>query len=104
VTYLAEAFGFSMLLKAESGEVNTGAEHLRLRENTDTTNTVNLHLHIWVAVGVAKVGQMGSPGSILCISFNDDSVFVESVGKRKGGLRLLPGVQIVRLLSAEPVR
>jgi hypothetical protein len=104
VTYLAKAFSLSVLLEAESGEVNTGAEDLCLSKNTDTTHTIYLHFHIWVAIRIAKVGQMRSPSSVLCVPFHNNSVFVEGVGKREGSLRFLPGVQIVGLLSTKPVR
>jgi hypothetical protein len=93
-TYLAKAFGLGMLFETESGEVGTLAEHLCLRKNTDTTDTINLHLHVWVAV---------RPCSVLGISFNNNSVLVEGVGKRKGRLGFLPGVQVVWLFSTQPV-
>jgi hypothetical protein len=102
-TYLAETFSLSMLLETESREVNTRAEDLRLCQDTDTTNTIDLHLHIRVTVGVAEVGQMGSPGCIFRIALNNNSVFIERVSEREGGLRFLPGVQIVGLFSTKPV-
>jgi hypothetical protein len=98
-TYLAKAFGFGMLLETESGEMGTLAEDLCFCKNTDTADTINLHFHVWVAVRIAQVGQMRSPCSVLGISFNNDSVLVEGVGKRKGRLGLLPGVQVVWLFS-----
>lgn len=102
-TYLAKTFSLSMLLETESREVDTRAEDLRLCQDTDSTNTINLHLHIWVTVGVAEVGQMGSPGCIFCVALYDNSVFIERVSEREGGLRFLPGVQIVGLFSTKPV-
>lgn len=102
--YLAKSFSLRMLLETESREMDTRAEDLRLCQNTDTTDTVNLHLHIWIAVRVAEVSQMRSPGSVLCIAFDNDSIFVKSISKRESGLRFLPGVQVVRLFSTEPVR
>jgi hypothetical protein len=103
MTHLAESFGLSMLLKTECGEVHSRAEDLRLGQDTDTTDTVDLHLHIWVTVWVAQVGQMRAPGGILCITFHNDRVLVKSIGERKGGFGLLPGIQIVGLLSSKPV-
>lgn len=47
---------------------------------------------------------MWSPGSVLCVSFDDDGIFIECIGEREGGLRFLPGVQIVGLLSTKPIR
>jgi hypothetical protein len=102
-TYLAKAFGLGMLFETESGEVGTLAEDLCLRKNTDTTDTINLHLHVWIAVRIAQIGQMRSPCSVLGISFNNNSVLVEGVGKRKGRLGFLPGVQVVWLFSTQPV-
>src|SRR5690242_7502840 len=93
-----------MLLETESREVDTRTEDLGLSQNTDTTNSVNLHLHIWITVGVAEVCQMRSPSSVLCVSFDNDSVFIEGVGERERGLGFLPGVQVIGLLSTEPVR
>ena len=45
---------------------------------------------------------MRSPCCIFCIALNDNGVFVESIGKGKGGLGFLPGVQIVGLFTSEP--
>jgi len=104
MTYLAKTFGLSVLLETEGREVNTRTEDLCLCQNTDTADTVDLHLHVWVTVRVAEVGQMRSPGSVFSVAFDNDSVFVEGISKRERGLGFLPGVQVVRLLSAEPVR
>ncbi len=82
MTCLAEAFGLSVFLEAEGREMDTRTEDLGLGQNTDTTNAIDLHLHIWITVGVAEVGQMRPPGSVLCISFDNDGIFVERVGKR----------------------
>lgn len=102
-TNLAESLGLSVLLETESWEVNARSEHLGFSKDTDTTNTVNLHLHIWVTIWIAKVGQMWAPCSILCISLDNDSVLVESVCKSEGGFRFLPRVQIVGLFASKPV-
>ena len=104
MTYLAKALRLGMLLKAESREVYTVAEDLRLGQNTDTTDTVNLHLHVRVAVGVAQVCKMRPPRGILGVALDNHGVLVKSVSQGQRGLRLLPRVQIVRLLAAEPVR
>lgn len=79
ITNLAEALRLSVFLKAEGWEVHAAPEHFRLCENANTTNTVNLHLHVWVAVWVAEVSQMRTPCRILSISLDDDSVFIEGV-------------------------
>ena len=92
-----------MLFKTESGEVYTLTENLGLGQDTDTSNTVDFHLHVWVAIGVAQVCQMGTPGSVLCITLHDDGILVQSVCQCECRLRFLPGVQIIRLFSAEPV-
>lgn len=55
-TYLAKTFGFGVLLETESREVDTRTEHFCLCQDTDTTDTVNLHFHVWVAVWIAEVG------------------------------------------------
>lgn len=99
VTYLAEAFGLSMLFKTKRGEVYTLSEDLRLSKNANTTNTVDLHFHVRVAVRIAEVGQMRSPGSVLCVTFDNNSVFVKGVRQSQSCLRLLPRIKIVRLLS-----
>ena len=68
-TYLAKTFSLSMLLETESREVDTRAEDLRLCQDTDSTNTINLHLHIWVTVGVAEVGQIELAERIFAIAW-----------------------------------
>ncbi len=92
-----------MLFKAKGWEMNTATEYLGLGQDTDTTNTVNFHLHIGVTVGITKIGKMGSPGGIFGVSFDNDGVFVQRIGQGKGRLGLLPRVQVVRLFAAKPV-
>jgi hypothetical protein len=102
--YLAESLRLGVFLKAESREMHAGAEDLCFCENTDTPDTVDFHLHVRVAVRVAQVCQVGSPSGILRIAFDNDSVLVKCVGQGKRRLGLLPGIEIIRLLSSEPVR
>jgi hypothetical protein len=103
-SYLAKPFRLCMLLEAECREVDARTEYPGLGQNTYTTNAVNLHLHVWVAIGITEVGQMRPPGGILSISFDDDSILVESVSQCKCRLRFLPRIQIVWLFSTKPVR
>jgi hypothetical protein len=79
-----------MLLEAEGREMDASSEDLGLGKNTDTADAVNLHFHVWVAVGVSKVGQMWSPCSVLGVALDDDGIFVQGVCKREGGLGFLP--------------
>lgn len=102
-TYLSKAFSLGMLFETESREVSTITENSRLGQNADATNTIDLHLHIRVAVRITQVCQMRPPCRVLGITLHNDSVFVKSVGKSKGGFRLLPRVKIIRLLSTKPV-
>jgi hypothetical protein len=74
-----------MLLETEGWEVDSGAEHLGFSKNTDTPDSINLHLHIWVAIWISKVSQVRSPRGILCISLNNDSVLIKGVGEGEGG-------------------
>lgn len=101
--HLTESFRLGVLLETESREVHTVTEDESLGQNTDTTNTVNLHLHVRVAVGVAQVGKMGPPRGVLGVALDNDGVFIQCIGKSQGRLRLLPRVEIVRLLAAQPV-
>jgi hypothetical protein len=82
MTYFAESLGLSVLLETESGEVDTGAEDLGFGQDTDTTNTVDFHLHVWVTIGVAKVGQMRAPCRVLCVSLHNDRVLIKCIRKR----------------------
>lgn len=92
-----------MLLEAERWEMHTSSKHESLGQNADTTNTVDLHLHVRVTVGVAEVSQMRSPGGILCIALDNDGVFVQRVSQSQGRFRFLPRVQVVGLFSAQPI-
>lgn len=83
--YLAKAFCLSMLLKAKCREVYAGAENPCLREDTNTTNTIKLHLHIRITVRVTKVSKVRAPRCILGISLHDNCIFVERVGKSESG-------------------
>lgn len=103
MSYLAESFRLGVLLKAKGREMDTATEDPGLGQNTDTANAINLHLHIGVAVRVAKIGKMGSPGRVFRITLDNDGILIEGVGESQGSLGLLPRVQIVGLFSAEPV-
>lgn len=92
MTYLAKSFRLGVLFETERREVHSRAEHLCLCQNTDTANTVNLHLHVWVTIGVAQVSQMRAPGCILCVTFHNDGVFVEGIRESESGLGFLPRV------------
>lgn len=78
-SYLSESFRLSVLLETKSWEVYSGPEDLGLGKNTDTAHSINLHLHIRVAIRVSQVCQMRSPSRILGVTFNDHSIFVQSV-------------------------
>lgn len=92
-----------MLLETKGWEVYTSTEYPGFGQNTDTSDPVQLHLHIWIAVGIAEVGQVRPPRSVLGISFHDDSILIQGIRKCQCSLRFLPGVQVVRLLSAKPI-
>lgn len=102
-TNLSEALGLGMFLKREGREVYSSPENPSFSKDTDSPDTINFHLHIRVTIGVPKVSKMRSPGSVFCISFNDNGIFIQGVGKSQGGFRFLPRVEIVRLFTAEPV-
>lgn len=90
ITYLAESLGLRVLLETEGREMDAGTEDLCLGQDTDTTNTVDLHLHVRVTIGIAQVSQMRTPSGVFCITLYDDSVFVECVGQSQSSLGLLP--------------
>jgi hypothetical protein len=46
---------------------------------------------------------MGPPGGVLCITLDNDGVFVQCVSQGEGGLRLLPRVEVVGLLPSKPI-
>lgn len=75
-SYLSEAFSLGMLLEAERREVDAGAEDLGLSQDRDTSDTINFHLHVGIAVGIAQVGQMRPPRGILGIALDDNGVLV----------------------------
>lgn len=104
VVYLAKSLCLSMLLEAERREVDSRAEHLRLGQNTDTSNAIQLHLHVGITVRITEIGQMRPPGGILSVTLYNDSIFVQGFRESQCRLRLLPGVQIVRLFATQPIR
>lgn len=77
--YLAKPFGFRVFLETEGREMDAISEYASFGQNADTSDTVNLHFHVWVTVRVAEVGQMWSPGGVLGISLNNDSIFIEGI-------------------------
>ena len=92
-----------MLLKAECREVYAASEDFGFRQNTHTSNTVNFHFHVRVAVRVAKIGKMRTPCSVLCVSLDDHSILVECIREGQCGFGLLPTVQVIRLFASQPV-
>lgn len=90
VTHLAESLRLSVLLEAKGREMDTTPEDAGFGQDTDTTNAIELHFDIRIAVWVAKVGQMGPPGGILGVTFHDDGVLVESFGQLQRRFGLLP--------------
>lgn len=92
-----------MLFETEGWEMATRAKDLGLGKDTDAPDTINLHLHVRISIGVPKVGQMRPPSGVLGVALYDDGVFVQGIRQSQGSLGLLPRVQVVWLLSAEPV-
>lgn len=88
--YLAEAFRLGMLFEAEGGKVNARPEHPRLGQDTDPTDTVDLHLHVRIAIGISQIRKMWPPCGVLGVSFYNDCIFVQRICKRKRCFRLLP--------------
>ena len=66
-----------MPLEAKRREMHTGAENAGFRKDAHAADSVYLHLHVRVAVGVAEVRKMWAPGGILCVAFDDNRVLVE---------------------------
>jgi hypothetical protein len=79
-----------VLLEAEGREMHARTEHAGLGQDADTANTINLHLHVWVAIGITEVGQMRTPCSILGVALHNDGIFVEGICQGQGRLGLLP--------------
>ena len=100
VTYFAKPLSLSVLLEAESREMHAAAKDLSFREDAHTADAVNLHLHVWVAVRVSKVGQMRSPSSVLRVALDNHGILVQRIRQSKCSLGLLPAVQVVRLFAA----
>lgn len=93
-----------MFFEAERWEVDAVTENLGLCQNTHSTNAIDLHFHVGIAIGVPEICKMGTPGSIFCVSLHDNCIFVESIRECEGGFGLGPGVKVVGLFSAQPVR
>jgi len=76
LSYLAESFSLGVLLETESREVHATSEDLGFRQNAHSSDTVDLHLHVGVAVRVTEVGKMRAPCGVLCVAFDNDSILV----------------------------
>lgn len=62
------------------------SKDLGLCEDAHSSHSINLHLHIGIAIWIAQVSQVGSPGRILGISFDNDSILIQCVGKSQSRL------------------
>ena len=101
-TDLAKTFSLGVLFKTESWEVHAASKHFGFGEDAHAADAIDFHLHVRVAVWIPQVCQMRSPSCVFCVTLYNDCVFVQSVRKSKSSLRLLPAVQIVGLLAAQP--
>ena len=77
--YLAKRLGLGMLFEAESGKVNPRAKNSRLCKDTDTSNPIQFHFHVRIAIRVTKVGEMRPPCCIFGVSLDNDRVFIQSI-------------------------
>lgn len=78
-SHLSKSFGLGVLLKTKSWEVYSRPEDLGLGKNTDAAHSIDLHLHIRVAIWVSQVCQMRPPSCILGVTFNNYGIFVQSI-------------------------
>lgn len=78
--YLSEPLRLGVLLETEGGKVTSISKHLGLCEDAHASHSINLHLHVGIAIWVAQVGQVGSPGRILGISLDNDGILIQRVG------------------------
>lgn len=88
--YLAKPFGLGMLFEAECWEVDACTEDPGLGQDTDTANAVQFHLHVRITIGIAEVGEVRPPRSVLGISFHDHGVLIQSICQRQGSFGFLP--------------
>lgn len=65
-----------MLLKTEGREVDPSTKNARLRQDTDASDPIQLHLHVWVTVGIAQVREVWSPGRVLGVALYDYGILV----------------------------
>lgn len=70
-----------MLLKTKGREMDSVSEDASLGQNTDASDTIDLHLHIWVTVRVTEVGQVRPPRCIFSVSFDNHGVLIKSVSQ-----------------------
>lgn len=82
----------------------SGTEHSCFGQDGNSANTIKFHLDVRITIGVPKIGKVRTPSGVLSVSFHNDSIFVQCVGKSNGSFGFLPGVEIVWLLPTEPVR
>lgn len=79
MTDLSKTLSLRVLLETKCWKVDTRSEHACFGQNTDTSDAIDFHLHIWITVWVSKVGQVGPPCCIFSVSFNNHGIFVKCV-------------------------
>lgn len=84
--------------------MDTVSEDLGPCKDTHTPDAVDLHFHVGITVRVAQIRKMRSPGRILRVALDNDRILVQCVGQSQSGLGFLPRIEIIRLLSAKPIR
>jgi len=83
--YLSETLGFRMFLKTKGREMDAGTEHFGLCQDADSTDTVEFHFHVWIAIRVSKISQMRPPGRIFGITLHNHRIFVKGFGQLQCG-------------------
>lgn len=66
--------------------MDTVSENASFGQDTDASDTVDLHFHIWITVRVPEVSQMRPPGGVLGVPLDDDGVFVQGICQGQGSL------------------
>lgn len=71
--HLTETFCLGLVLESVAWEVDTGSVNIGLDEDTDTSNTIKLHLDVLVETPVTVLGHVVATSLELLVTFMDVS-------------------------------
>jgi hypothetical protein len=93
-----------VFFEAEGWEMHARPEDLRLGKDANAAHSINIHFHVRIAIWVSQICKMWAPCSIFGVPLHNDGIFIKCICEAEGCFGFLPGVEIIRLFTSQPIR